>query len=90
MGRHRRLLNSGKEIEVADMPSEAIRFYKYDEAKRELLVGFRGGGDYVYLEVPREEHEALRAAPSKGAYINQVIKAKYRFRRRDRPARRGG
>ena len=63
------------------MSSEAIRYFHYDAAKRELKVGFRPSGDYVYLDVPPEEVEALKAAESKGAYINSHIKPRYKFRR---------
>jgi hypothetical protein len=63
------------------MPSEAIRYFHYDAATRELKVGFRPRGDYVYEDVPPEEVNALKAAPSKGTYLNQVIKPRYRFRR---------
>jgi hypothetical protein len=63
------------------MPSEAIRYFHYDEPKRELKVGFRPSGDYVYLAVPPEEVAALQAAVSKGAYTNRHIKPRYRFRR---------
>ena len=65
------------------MPSEAIRYFHYDPAKRELKVGFRPRGDYIYEDVPAEEIAALQAARSKGTYINQVIKRRYRFRRAD-------
>jgi len=63
------------------MPSEAIRYFHYDAEKRELKVGFRPRGDYVYEDVPPEEFAALKSAPSKGTHINQVIKPRYRFRR---------
>lgn len=70
------------------MPSTAIRSYSYDAERRELKVGFRPSGDYVYFDVPPEEYEALRAAQSKGTYVNQVIKPRYRFEIRGARRRR--
>ena len=63
------------------MPSTAIRSYSYDAERRELTVRFRPSGDYVYLDVPPAEYEALNAAPSKGTHVNTAIKPRYRFRR---------
>jgi hypothetical protein len=64
------------------MPSEAIRYYRYDAARRELVVGYRPAGDYVYEDVPPEEYDALNAAESKGVHINKVIKPRYGFHRK--------
>jgi hypothetical protein len=64
------------------MPSEAIRYFHYDPALRELLIGYRPSGDYVYEDVPPEEYEALKAAQSKGAHINRAIKPRYRFHKK--------
>jgi hypothetical protein len=65
------------------MPSSAIRFHHYDRERAELTIGYVGGGDYVYLEVPPAEYAALKAAPSKGAFVNQVIKTRHPFRRKN-------
>jgi hypothetical protein len=61
------------------MPSSAIEWFGYDDEHRRLLVRFRGKKrkSYAYLGVPRREYEALKAAPSKGIYINTVIKPRY-------------
>jgi hypothetical protein len=63
------------------MPSTAIEWYRYDEKHRRLLIGFRGKKrrSYAYLDVPRREYEALDAAPSKGIYVNTVIKKRYDY-----------
>lgn len=70
------------------MPSTAIDYYSYDEARRELHVRFRGGGDYLYRGVPPEEYAALKAARSKGSYVNKVIKPRHDFERRSAAPRR--
>jgi hypothetical protein len=64
------------------MPSNAIRHHSYDGARRELTIGFVGGGDYVYFGVPPQDYEALKGAWSKGNFVNEVIKPRYPFARR--------
>ena len=59
------------------MPSTEIERYRYDEARRKLFVRFRNGRPYTYHDVPLAEFLALEDAPSKGTFINRVIKAKY-------------
>jgi len=61
--------------------SSAIERIGYDGKRRRLLVTFRGKNrkSYAYLNVPRAEYEAILAAPSKGIYVNTVIKPRYRF-----------
>ncbi|MEJ0076577.1 MAG: KTSC domain-containing protein [Alphaproteobacteria bacterium] len=63
------------------MPSTAIEHISYDEAAGELHVKFVGGGTYTYFGVPRPVYDAFRAAPSKGAFLNNFIKTRYDFRR---------
>jgi len=43
----------------------------------DLLVEFRGGAVYRYLNVPQPVHDALCAAPSKGAFIAASIRWQY-------------
>jgi hypothetical protein len=38
-----------------------------------------GGAAYRYLGVPENVYAALRAAESKGRYVNEVVKPRYRF-----------
>jgi hypothetical protein len=63
------------------MPSTAIERISYDEAARELHVKFVGGGTYTYFQVPKSVYDAFRAAPSRGAFMNNFIKNRYDFRR---------
>jgi hypothetical protein len=53
----------------------------YRSTDRELEIEFREHGDvYRYFDVPLEEYFAFLAAPSKGAYLNQVFKPRnYRY-----------
>jgi len=61
--------------------SSAIERVAYDGRHRRLLVTFRGKNkkSYAYLNVPRAEYEAILAAPSKGIYVNTVIKPRYKY-----------
>ena len=78
----------GSKVDETHMPSSAIRRYAYDERCRELTVGYVGGGDYVYVGVPPEVFAALQAAPSKGVYVNTMIKPRFAFRTADSSPKR--
>jgi hypothetical protein len=60
------------------MPSTAIEFSHYDPAAHVLMVKFRSGHMYCYMDVPEAEYKGLRASRSKGRYVNQHIRAHYR------------
>lgn len=66
------------------MPSSVIAAMSYNDETRTLTIVYRGQrGVYRYFDVPPEEFEAFRSAPSKGTYLNEVFKAKqYRYKRR--------
>jgi lysyl-tRNA synthetase class 2 len=53
----------------------------FDEPNQLLLVEFRGGAIYCYFRVPLTIHHALLAAPSKGAYFNRFVRARFSFTR---------
>jgi hypothetical protein len=61
--------------------STSIASMGYDPRDRVLEVEFINGGVYEYLGVSPEEYRALLAAPSRGAYLNRVIKRKYEYRK---------
>jgi len=65
------------------MPSSVIAAMSYNADARILTIVYRGRrGVYRYFEVPAEEVEAFRAAPSKGVYLNEIFKTKqYRYER---------
>ena len=62
------------------MPSTAIRYFRYDSAKRELQVTFVTGRRYIYADVPPDAADAFRAAPSKGTFFNREIRDRYAYR----------
>ncbi len=49
----------------------------YDADAEEVWVRFRGSGCYVYSGVPAVVYEDFCAAPSKGSFVNQVLKPAY-------------
>ncbi len=48
-------------------------------ASATLEIEFAGGGVYRYLGVPEATWERLRAAESKGRFVNAIIKKYYRY-----------
>lgn len=45
----------------------------------DLFVEYNGGGIYKYTGVPKELYEELLKSESKGKYLNEHIKAKFKF-----------
>ena len=62
------------------MPSTVIKRFSYDSKKSRLYVTFLSGKVYAYLNVPEDVYEEMRAAFSKGKYLNEHIKGKYEFK----------
>jgi hypothetical protein len=67
------------------MPSSVIRAFWYHPAQRRLDVLFVNGRRYSYHDVPLAIAEALRQAPSKGAYFNARVRDRFRFSRETEP-----
>lgn len=63
------------------MPSSVIKYCHYHEDRRVLRVGYQSGAVYDYLEVPEEVYLSMKAAFSKGTFLNRHIKGKYKFRK---------
>jgi hypothetical protein len=62
------------------MPSTAVRYFRYDSAKRDLQVTFVTGRRYIYADVPPDVFDAFRAAVSKGTFFNREIRDRYAYR----------
>jgi hypothetical protein len=61
-----------------DIPSTAIKKFKYDPNTKELWVTFQGSNKkYWYPQVPKEKVEAMMEAPSKGEYFMNNIHDQY-------------
>jgi hypothetical protein len=51
----------------------------YDSETQTLRVEFNSGGIYEYYNVPEAEYQGLMNASSKGSYLHQNIRDRYRF-----------
>jgi len=76
---------------MPELSSSAVERTEYSDERRTLDIWYSGGDRYSYLDVPRAHYEALLAAPSAGAFVNEQIKPHFAFelderRRRFRPA----
>ena len=63
------------------MPSSVIANMHYDNAAATLRVVFVSGDVYEYRKVPAAVYMDMKAARSKGSYLNRVIKPKYSYRK---------
>ena len=61
------------------MPSSVIAAMKYYPDTSTLRVIFVSGIVYNYKNVPQKVYEAMKAASSKGKFLNEQIKGKYKF-----------
>lgn len=63
--------------------STSIASVGYDDATATLTIEFQSGALYEYYEVERAVYEQLRAAPSKGQFVNARVRDVYRYARVD-------
>ncbi len=61
------------------MPSTVIASYDYNPLSEVLKIRFVSGLKYNYLDVPEKVFEQFKASPSKGKFLNEVIKVNYLF-----------
>jgi len=61
--------------------SSNIACYGYDEGRRVLRVEFRNGSVYDYFDIPSQVFQEMGRAGSKGSYLAQNIKGRYRYAR---------
>ena len=60
-------------------PSDAIEYFAYDPAEKQLRITFPNGMRYCYYGVPLEVAEDMAQAPSWGQFFLTEIKGKYRY-----------
>jgi hypothetical protein len=73
-------------VKIEDIDSSTISWFEYSEEIKRLTVAFRGGGIYVYEDVPIDAFKLMRDATyddtaSVGGTFHRVIKGggfKYR------------
>lgn len=63
------------------MPSSVVARIHYYVETATLRVVYVSGTIYDYLNVPQEVYEEMKAASSKGTFLNNRIKGVYDFRK---------
>ena len=63
------------------MPSTVVASMVYDEKHETLRVTYVSGKVYDYKKVPPEVYAEMRAATSKGKFLNERIKGHYPFKK---------
>lgn len=66
-------------VDMNYVDSSNIEAIGYNSGKQELHVQFLSGATYVYHGVPEHVYEEIMDAPSKGSYLNRVIKGVYEY-----------
>ncbi|MBE9479699.1 MAG: KTSC domain-containing protein [Chloroflexi bacterium] len=66
-------------VDMIYVDSSNIEKIRYDSDAQELYVQFLSGAIYVYYGVPEHVYEEIMGAPSKGSYLNRVIKGVYEY-----------
>ena len=61
--------------------SSNIARFQYDDQNRVLRVEFKNGALYGYYDVPSNVFESMQAAESKGQFLAQQVKGRYRYAR---------
>lgn len=66
-------------VEDSTFSSSNISLLRYDSNAMTLEVSFHNGGVYQYFDVPHHEWESFVAAESKGKFLHDNIKGRYRY-----------
>jgi len=63
------------------MPSSVISRYDYNPETKTLRIVYVSGLIYDYLDVQADVFLAMKAAFSKGTFLNEKIKGNYEFKK---------
>lgn len=63
------------------MPSSVVAHMHYDAEHKSLRITYTSGIIYDYKNVPEKVYDEMKAAPSKGRYLNFFIKGKYKYKK---------
>jgi KTSC domain len=66
--------------EMHAVDSSWVAAIGYDDERKEVYVELIEGGRYAYVGVPLAVWRDFAAAASKGTFVNEVLKPRYRFR----------
>ena len=61
------------------MPSSVVAAIRYDAPSSTLRVVYVSGSVYDYKKVPEKVYIEMKAASSKGEFLNKQIKPNYKF-----------
>jgi len=61
------------------MPSSVVAAIRYDAPSSTLRVIYVSGSIYDYKKVPEKVYIEMKAASSKGEFLNKQIKPNYEF-----------
>lgn len=59
--------------------SVVIKSFDYDRNKQVLMIEFKNGSIYKYLDVPESVYKEMKETPSVGKYFNLNVKDKFGF-----------
>jgi hypothetical protein len=68
-------------MEKVPVQSKGIDWVAYDEEAQTLYVHFGSSSTYRYFDVPPAVYAWLLRAPSKGKFVNRLVKDRYRYER---------
>ena len=66
---------------IATPESSNIAGFGYTKETQVLTVEFNNGGTYNYYDVPETTFEEMKNASSKGKFLAQNIKGRFRYAR---------
>jgi hypothetical protein len=61
------------------MPSSVVAHISYNASSETLRITYVSGMVYDYKNVPEKIYHEMKNSGSKGTYLNQRIKGKYKF-----------
>lgn len=68
-------------MKLNEVVSSNIKSIGYGEGT--LVIEYLSGAQYEYYDVPQEVYDELVKAESKGRFVNQNIKGKYKFQKKN-------
>lgn len=66
-------------MEKVSVRSRGIDWVAYDEEAQTLYVQFGASRAYRYFDVPPPVYDWLLRAPSKGKFVNRLVKDRFRY-----------
>ena len=63
------------------MPSTVVAHMDYYPETFTLRITYTSGEIYDYKKVPAKIYEAMKQAPSKGVYLNKIIKKHFTYKK---------